>query len=364
MPPSKDQGSEPPRSPPSFCLLLPMGLWFALPDTPANRRGAMIVLRGLHRRDGWPLVTYEHLAHDLGDADRRNVHNFWAEVVACGSDLAAFLLRRKKVDAEVVARGEQSWKAHPLWTCGQVLAECRRRWPEHGAQWSAQNIRPAGHHVGFWGGQRSLRRQLAEGEAHYQEPMVLAALLEMADARAHAQAAQTLPVLSLPDALASLSPSGAEPEPMTAPTDASVAALEATLLQGEVSPAKRAQRWEGTRGTMLLAFLLSYHGVSLEGIGRFCGVHKTTIMRWLRPLAQVNWQGAVQHGKRFFSGTVAVDEKGIKIAGGGVGSLCRRRSGLGLSVPRGPAAVQRHPRLHALSLTAQSPRVSSQGHHH
>ena len=38
-------------------------------------------------------------------------------------------------------------------------------------------------------------------------------------------------------------------------------------------------------------------------------------MRWLSPLAQVNWQAAVQQGKRFFSGTVAVDEKWIKIAG-------------------------------------------------
>ena len=90
-----------------------MGLWFELPDTPANRRGAIILLRGLPRRDGWPLVTDERLAQPLGDADRRNGHNFWAEVVACGGDLAAFLLRRKKVDAAVVARCELIWKAHP-----------------------------------------------------------------------------------------------------------------------------------------------------------------------------------------------------------------------------------------------------------
>jgi transposase-like protein len=66
---------------------------------------------------------------------------------------------------------------------------------------------------------------------------------------------------------------------------------------------------------MLLAFILYYHGLSLEVIGRFFGGHKTTGMRWLSPLAQVNWQGAVQQGKRFFSGTMAVDEKWIKIAG-------------------------------------------------
>jgi hypothetical protein len=213
-----------------------MGLWFELPDTPANRRGAMILLRGLHRRDGWPLVTYERLAQQLGYADHRNVHNFWAEFEACGGDLAAFLQRRKKVDAEVVARCEQIWKGHPLWTCAQVLAEFRRRWPESGAELSEQNMRTAGHQVGFLGVQRVLRRQLAQGEAHYHEPFVLEALWEMADAGAQAQAAVTLPVFSLPEGVEAVSPSGTEAESLSAGTDACVAGVVETWLQGEVGP--------------------------------------------------------------------------------------------------------------------------------
>jgi transposase-like protein len=292
-----------------------MGLWFELPDTWANRRGAMILLRGLRRRDGWPLVTYEHLAQALGYADRRNVHNFWAEFEACGADLAAFLQRRKKVDAEVVAHCEQIWQAHPLWSCAQVLAEFRRRWPEPGALLSEQNIRTAGHQVGFLGIQQGLRRQLAEGPVHYQEPVLLEALFDLADAGAQAQAAEALPVHALPDRLESVSPSGAGQAPPETPGDASVAVLEDTLLHGEVSPSKLAQLWEGATGAILLAFILYYHGVSLEVIGRFFGVHKTTVMRWLSPLAHVNWQGAVQQSTRFFSGTVAVDEKWLKVAG-------------------------------------------------
>jgi transposase-like protein len=38
-------------------------------------------------------------------------------------------------------------------------------------------------------------------------------------------------------------------------------------------------------------------------------------MRWRSPLAQVNWQAAVQQGQRLFSGTRAVEEKWVKIAG-------------------------------------------------
>jgi transposase-like protein len=275
----------------------------------------MILLRGLLRRDGWPLVTYEHLAQELGYADRRNVHNFWAEFEACGGDLSAFLQRRKKVDAEVVERCEQIWKAHPLWSCAQVLAEFKRRWPEPGAELSEQNIRTAGHQVGFLGVQQVLRRQLAEGKAHYKEPMLLEALFEMADTSAQARAAEALPVHGLPERLESVSPCEGQQESLAAPAEASVAALEETLLQGEVSPSKLAELWQGATGAVLLAFILYYHGLSLEVIGRFFGVHKTTVMRWLSPLAQVNWQAAVQQGKRFFSGTVAVDEKWIKIAG-------------------------------------------------
>jgi transposase-like protein len=312
---SEDTDSAPLRQPETFQILLPMGLWFELPDTWSNRRGAMILLRGLHRRDGWPLVTYEHLAQELGYTDRRNVHNFWAEFEACGRDLGAFIQRRKKVDAEVVARCEQIWKAHPLWSCAQVLAEFRRRWPEQGGGLSEQNMRTAGHQVGFLGVQQVLRRQLAEGEAHYKEPVVLEALFELANAGAQARAAEALPVLCLPECLESVSPCDAKQEPMAAAADASVAVLEETLLQGEVSPSKLAELWEGATGAILLAFILYYHGLSLEVIGRFFGVHKTTVMRWLSPLAQMNWQGAVQQGRRFFSGTVAVDEKWVKIAG-------------------------------------------------
>jgi transposase-like protein len=144
---------------------------------------------------------------------------------------------------------------------------------------------------------------------------LLEALFDLADAGAQAQAAEALPVHPLPDQLASVSPSGAGPAPPEAPADASVAVLEDTRRHGEVSPSKLAQRWEGATGAILLAFLLSYHGVSLEGIGRFFGVHTTTVMRWLSPLAHVNWQGAVQQSQRCFSGTVAVEEKWRKSAG-------------------------------------------------
>ena len=144
---------------------------------------------------------------------------------------------------------------------------------------------------------------------------MLEAWFDLADAGAQAQAAEALPVHPLPDRLDSVSPSGAGQDPPEAPADASVAVLEDTLRHGEVSPAQLAQRWAGATGAILLACILSDHGVSLEVLGRFFGVHNITVRRWLSPLAHGNWHGAVQHSQRFFSGTVAVDAKWLKVAG-------------------------------------------------
>src|SRR5712691_8697034 len=172
--------------------------------------------------------------------------------------------------------------------------------------------RPSG---GVLGDPTGATAAVSRGHVHYQEPVLLEVLFDLAAAGAQAQAAEALPIHPLPDRWESVSPSGAGQDPPEAPGDASVAVLEDTLLHGEVSPSKLAQLWEGATGAILLAFLLYYHGLSLEVIGRFFGVHTTTVMRWLSPLAHVNWHGAVQQSTRFFSGTVAVDEKWLKVAG-------------------------------------------------
>jgi len=296
-------------------LTLPGGWWVEIPDTASNRRGLMIFLRCLRTAEGRPVVTFERLAEGLGYADRRNVHNFWMEFEACGGDLEAFLVRKKKVDAEVVARCEQLWQAHPLWTPAQVHAEYVRCWPASGASLREANIRTAGQQVDFLAIQARLRRQLAEGTVSYQEPVLIAELLALAGAGAEVQAEEAPPVLPLPETGTAVLAQGEVPVLGLASSAQRVAEVEAALLKGETSPSALAHLWEGTTGWLMLMFVLYYHGLSLSVLGKLFGVHKTTVMRWLEPLAHVQWQGVVQQGKRFFSGTVAVDEKWVAVEG-------------------------------------------------
>ena len=296
-------------------LKLPGGLWVEMPDTWANRRGLMIMLRCLRTPAGRPLVTYERLAAGLGYADRRNVHNFWMEFETCGGDLEAFLVRRKKVDGEVVARCEQIWQAHPLWSAAQVYEEYRQRWPASGATLREANIRTAGHQLSFLKLQHVVRRQLQEGQLSYQEPVLLEQLFDLAAVGAQTQAKDAGSVSPLPAVLESVSPQGTTPELSERPSPSVVEDVELSLLKGDTSPSALAAVWEGTTGWLMLMFVLYYHGLSLSVLGKLFGVHKTTVLRWLEPLAQVSWQGIVQQGKRFFSGTVAVDEKWVQIQG-------------------------------------------------
>jgi len=296
-------------------LRLPDGLWVEMPDTWSNRRGLMIFLRCMRTPEGRPLVTFERLAAELGYADRRNVHNFWMEFLSCGGDLEAFLLRRKKVDADVVERCEQIWQGHPLWSAVQVHEEYSRRWPKSGATLSEVNIRTAGHQISFLKIQQSLRGQLQEGSIGYREPVLFEQLFELAQVGAESQAKKTGPTSPLPAVLETVSPQGATPDLGESPPQHLVEEVETSLLAGDTSPSALAALWEGTTGWLMLMFVLYYHGLSLSVLGTLFGVHKTTVMRWLAPLAKMDWQGMAQQGKRFFSGTVAVDEKWVKIQG-------------------------------------------------
>jgi hypothetical protein len=159
IPQTEASASTAPRPPDPLGILLPMGLWCALPDTWANRRGAMMVWRGLRQRAGWPWVTSAPLAHAWVSADRRHVPNCWAECEAGWADQAAFFPRRQPGEAAVVAHGEPKGQAHPCWSGAHVRAECRRRWPAPGALVSAQPRRTAGPQVGGVGSHQVLRRQ-------------------------------------------------------------------------------------------------------------------------------------------------------------------------------------------------------------
>ena len=158
------------------------------------------------------------------------------------------------------------------------------RLPEKGATLSVDNIRTAGEQVGFLGVQQVLRRQVAEGEAHYKEEELIETLFELVQHSVEEGASEVKPI---PMELEAIRPTGVELPELVNKEKAEQ--LEEQLLRGDASAEGLAKLWQGSSGVLLLAFILYYHGISLRVLGGFFGVHKTTVMRWLAPLAQLNW---------------------------------------------------------------------------
>jgi len=87
---------------------VPIG--FRLPDTVANYKLIIVLLRLFVRVGGSPPCTFQEVADLFGYSDRRNVNNFWRKFVKQGFDILAFLSRKVDMVAyislieDVVAR--------------------------------------------------------------------------------------------------------------------------------------------------------------------------------------------------------------------------------------------------------------------
>jgi len=236
----------------------------------------------------------------------------------------------------------------------------RRRWPESGSSCMNRTCAPQGS-VGFFWGQQVLRRSWPRATRNDQETRVLEALFDLATASAQAQAAEALPVFCLPDQLASVSPSGAEPEPRATPADASVAVLADALLQGR----SRHPSWHSAgKGTGRCGWPSSSltmgepggHRTLLRGAPKPRGCAGSA--PWLRStgrapcskahiFSQAPWRSMKSGSRRW----------GVGISCGG-GS--RLRSPLHVALLPSNAT----PSCALFPGAAQSPRVSPQGHHH
>ena len=262
-----------------------------LPDTPHNRHLTVVWLRLLVDEQSKPIFPLQELARIVGSANRQAASQHLEEFRQCGEDFRAFVLRKRKVDATVVegvlTALLKTPLAGPTELVPRVNAQLRRQ------DLTVANIQSALEQISCVPVLRVLRRQLEAGTVQYQEAYLLAELMEQLSTHAVPHAGVSIPVpergmrLVDPTALATL----VTPELPLAPVPASLCWL-----------------------TFLLP--LFYWHVPLAVLGRWCGVHKTTILRWVLGLALALWPLLSQWMReRVKAQMVYVDEKWLKIRG-------------------------------------------------
>jgi len=262
-----------------------------LPDTPSNRHLTVVWLRLLRDAHDKPCFTLQELAPLVGSANRQAASQHLEDFRQCGEDFRAFVLRKRKVDATVVEAVLAALLQTPFAGPTELLARVQQRLDRHDL--SAANIESALEQISCVPVLRTLRRQLETGHVHYQETWLLTEVLEN----------RSMPA---PQLTGWHGPS----------TDRGMQVADPTALAALVTPELPLAQVPGSLCWLTCLMTLFYWNVPLSVLGRWCGVHKTTILRWVLGLALALWP-LIAHWirARVKAQMVYVDEKWLNIRG-------------------------------------------------
>jgi transposase-like protein len=262
-----------------------------LPDTPSNRHMTVVWLRLLRDDDDKPCCTLQELAVLVGSANRQAASQHLEDFRQCGEDFRAFVLRKRKVDTTVVDGVLRELLQTPLAGPTELVARVNAQLGRDDL--TAANIESALEQISCVPVLRTLRRQLAAGHVQYHEAWLLTELLE------------NWPLPARPPAGWGM-PSG----------DGGMRLADPTALAALVTPELPLAQVPGSLCWLTFLMTLFYWNVPLSVLGRWCGVHKTTILRWVLGLALALWPLiACWLGERVHASMVYVDEKWLKIRG-------------------------------------------------
>lgn len=274
-----------------FCVQTPGFCTDWLPDTPANRYTMVVWLRWLRDKRGKPLFTLQELAPLVGSANRQAASQHVETFRACGEDFRDFVLRQRKVDEQVVAAVTEVVRQRPLAGPTELASPVNERLGRQDL--SAANMRAALAQIPCTVVLEPLRRQVTVGQAHYKEEALLEELMAHGSAKAG------------PAATAGL-----------VATDRAMILSDPTAIRKLVTPDVPLEHVPNSLAWITVLLALYYWNVPLSVLGRWVGVHKTTVLRWLAGLAVAVWPILYQWIlDKVAAGMVYIDEKWIKIQG-------------------------------------------------
>jgi transposase-like protein len=258
---------------------------------PSNRHVAVVWFRLLVDEHGQSLFTLQELATIVGSSNRQAASQHLEDFRQCGADMRAFVLRKRKVDAAVVEGVLAELLQTPLAGPTELAPRVNARLSRHDL--TVANIEGALEQISCVPVLRTLRRQLEVGAVHYQEASLLGEMLES---------------LSLP---------APPPAGWSVPTaDRGMRLADPTALAALVTPDLPLAQVPGSLCSLTFLMTLFYWNVPLSVLGRWCGVHKTTVLRWVLGLALALWPVVAQWiVERVKAPMVYVDEKWLKLRG-------------------------------------------------
>ena len=272
-----------------------------LPDTPSNRKAILVFLRLLRDERGKRVFTFQELSAIVGSQKRQASSGHVERFRECGCDFLKFLTRKRKVDSEVVEAVLGELLSEPLAEIKELQERVNTGLGRNDL--TPANIQVALEQISCHQIRGAIRKHIAKGEAHYKEEYLLEEMMSTmscganASANASATAVGKKAGIQIPESQGMIISDPTGIRKLLTP-DAPLASIESPLRH------------------VILCMSLYYYGVPLSVLGKWLGVHKTTVLRWMMGLALVLWpivyEWIVQKVK---ARIVYVDEKWLKICG-------------------------------------------------
>jgi transposase-like protein len=262
-----------------------------LPDTPSNRKAIVVFLRLLRDERGKSVFTFRELSVLFGGNSRQAASGHVERFRQCGSDFLSFLTRKRKVDSQVVEAVTQELLHNPLAEIGELQQRVNARLGRDDL--SCVNISVALEQIPYHTVRDVIRKQLASGEAHYQEEGLLQEMMVSSSCRSIGEKAG----IQMPET---------EGMQVFDPTSIRHLVTPGICVSSIASPL----RW------VIFCLVLYYHGIPLSVLGSWFGVHKTTILRRMLGLVLVLWPIVYRWIlDNVRAKAVYIDEKWLKIRG-------------------------------------------------
>ncbi len=284
-----------------------------IPDTPANRKTTVVFLRLMENENNKKLFTLQELAKitkgTTANASIKAIKQFEQK----DRDFHQLHVYHKpKIDEKVIETIKEIVKEEPLAQLEEIARKANQRLNRTDInRWHIEWA--LAEYVPYYEIRKTITRQLEKGEYNYREEYVLNRLFQAA-----LQNGQEEETRFIPDALKEKWQRASEPIVVDTPSVDKIPENAKELFAGATTKEKLKELWQGPFGWYMWAFILYFNGISLSVIGRWLGVHKSTVCRWLDKVAI--WSKSLIDANNLSKSltlvkTIAIDEKWISING-------------------------------------------------
>jgi transposase-like protein len=268
---------------------------FKFPQNKENKYMLILFLRGFKNSSGKQgLFSKQQIADVIPDFEgksRQSIDDHEGRFRESGGNLKDYINRKRKVDEEVVEEIKIILKKEPLASKSDIAIRVNKNLGR--TDINPSNIEAGLEQISCNAVLPAVKKQLEKGEIHYKEEYLLSEMMKSNSALNGEKFGLGL-----------------------ASDEGGMQLSDPTAIKKLLTPDFPVSKISGTIQIIIFLLVLYFHGVPLSVLGRWSGVHKTTVLRWILGISLALWEHIREMIQANVNCTKAyIDEKWIKTSG-------------------------------------------------